>query len=85
MFWAIDLVKNRLTKEPLNTISDKMRPEPLVVDRIAGEMMKLGVAVQAWISHLIIAPPLIIQKHEIDAGVDALDRALSISDQCTER
>jgi len=81
MFWAIDLVKNRRTKQPLNKISEKLGTEPLVVDRIAAEMMKLGVAVQAWISHLVVAPPLIIQKHEIDTGVAALDQALSIADQ----
>ncbi|HEX6896745.1 MAG TPA: aminotransferase class III-fold pyridoxal phosphate-dependent enzyme [Bryobacteraceae bacterium] len=85
LFWALDLVKNRGTKEPLNTASDKIRNVPLVVDQVAGEMMKLGVAVQAWISHLIVAPPLIIEKQEIDMGIAALDQALQVADQLARR
>jgi len=84
MFWAVDLVKNRQTKEPLNTKVDKLSGAPLVVDQIAAEMMKNGVALQAWISHLVIAPPLIIEKGEIDRGVDVLDAALTLADRHVE-
>src|SRR5262249_41391240 len=84
LFWAVDLVKSRITKQPLNSISERLEPQPLIADRVAAEMMKLGVAVLPWISHVIIAPPLIIKKEEIDLGVDALDRALAIADQCVE-
>src|SRR5580704_15193932 len=49
LFWAVDLVKNRQTKEPLNTMPDKLSGKPLVVDQVAAEMMKNGVATQAWI------------------------------------
>jgi len=83
LFWAVDLVKNRQTEEPLNTMPDKLSGKPLVVDRVAAEMMKNGVATQAWISHLVLAPPLIIEKPDIDFGVSVLDRALSIADQAT--
>ncbi len=84
MFWAVDLVKNRATKEPLNTMADKLSGKPLVVDQMAAEMMKNGVAAQAWISHLVLAPPLIINKEDIDFGVAALDRALALADQHVE-
>jgi taurine---2-oxoglutarate transaminase len=81
MFWAVDLVKNRATKEPLNTMADKLAGKPLVVDQVAAEMMKNGVAVAPWISHLVFAPPLIIEKEDIDFGVGVLDRALAIADR----
>jgi taurine---2-oxoglutarate transaminase len=84
LFWAVDLVKNRQTKEPLNTKSEKMAGKALVVDQVAGEMMKQGVAVQAWLSHIVLAPPLIIEKDEIDFGVSALDRALTLADRHVE-
>jgi len=84
MFWAVDLVKNRKTKEPLNTMPEKLAGKPLVVDQVAAEMMKAGVLVQSWISHLVVAPPLIIEKDEIDSGVAALDRALAIADRHVE-
>jgi taurine--2-oxoglutarate transaminase len=35
------------------------------------------------VNHLILAPPLIVTREEIDRGVGALDRALSLSDDRT--
>jgi taurine--2-oxoglutarate transaminase len=81
LFWAVDLTKNRKTKQPFNTRAQKLTGEPLVVNKLAGEMMKRGVFVQAWINHFVIAPPLIISEEEIDEGVNALDEVLKISDQ----
>lgn len=80
LFWALDLVKNRDTKEPFNTMSDKVSGTPLVVDRVAAEMLKRGVAIQAWVSHLIIAPPLIMEEQELDLAIEALDASLGVAD-----
>jgi taurine--2-oxoglutarate transaminase len=85
MFWAVDLVKNRTSREPFNTMAEKVTGKPLVVDRVAAEMMRRGVFLQAWISHFIVAPPLIMTKEEIDAGVRILDEALTIADAEVER
>lgn len=85
LFWAVELVKNQKTKEPFNTKTDKVSGKPLLVDKVAGEMMKNGVFIQAWISHFVIAPPLIITKEEIDIGVKALDEALGIADGETDK
>jgi taurine--2-oxoglutarate transaminase len=76
LFWAVELVQDRTTKKPLNTMQDKITGKPLTVDKVAAEMLKNGVAVQAWISHFVIAPPLIIDKSDIDFGVSVLDAAL---------
>ena len=84
LFWAVELVKNRKTKQLLNTMEEKVTGKPVVVDKIAAEMMKNGVSVQAWISHFVIAPPLIIEKDEIDMGVAALDAALRLADENVE-
>ena len=43
-------------------------------------MMADGVAQQAWVSHFVIAPPLIVTKEEIDFGIAALDQHLAIAD-----
>lgn len=85
LFWAIDLVKNRTTKKPFNTMADKVAGKPMVVDKIAAEMLKAGVAVNPWISHFVIAPPLIIEKSEIDLGIAAFDDALQIADSTLEQ
>jgi taurine--2-oxoglutarate transaminase len=50
------------------------------VDQVAAEALKRGVALQAWVSHFVIAPPLIITEAEVDAGVAALDAGLAIAD-----
>ncbi|APR85281.1 Omega-amino acid--pyruvate aminotransferase [Minicystis rosea] len=84
LFWCVELVKNRATKEPFNTPQDKAARKPLVIDAVAGEMTKRGVTVLSWVSHLVIAPPLIVTEEQIDEGVAALDAALSIADAKVE-
>ncbi|SFS17626.1 taurine---2-oxoglutarate transaminase [Granulicella pectinivorans] len=84
LFWAVDLVKNKTTKEPFNTYSDKVAGKVLVVDQIAGKVLGEGVTIQAWVSHFVVAPPLIVTKEEIDRGVAALDLHLSIADGLVE-
>jgi len=81
LFWAVELVKNRKTKQPMNSKLEKVSGKPMLVDQVAGEMMKEGVSVQAWLSHFVIAPPLIVEKSDIDLGVAVLDKALAIADQ----
>ena len=85
LFWAVELVKNRKTKQPLNTKAEKIAGKPMVVEQVAGEMMKQGVSVQAWLSHFVIAPPLIIEKSDIDLAVSVMDRALGLADQHVEQ
>ena len=80
LFWAVDIVKNRLTREPFNTYSDKVSGKPLLVDQIAGKMLADGVIIQAWVSHFVIAPPLIVTKEELDRGIATLDQHLGIAD-----
>jgi len=80
LFWAVELVKDQETKEPFNTGEDKVNGRPMLVDKVAGHAMMNGVYIQAWMSHFVIAPPLIISKEEIDRGVLALDEALTIAD-----
>jgi taurine--2-oxoglutarate transaminase len=84
MFWALDLVKNRTTKEPFNVPQDKYNKKPLVVDQVTAECTKRGVSVMGWVSHLVVAPPLIIEESQMDEGIAALDAALSIADAKVE-
>jgi taurine--2-oxoglutarate transaminase len=84
LFFAVEIVKNRTTKQPFNTMSDKVEGKSLVVDQIAAKMMAQGVSIQAWISHFVIAPPLIVTKEELDLGIAALDEHLSIADALVE-
>ena len=80
LFFAVELVRDQQTKERFNTMRDKLDGKPLVVDQIAARMMSLGVFIQSWISHFVIAPPLIVTEDELDIGIAALDEALTIAD-----
>jgi taurine---2-oxoglutarate transaminase len=80
LFAAVELVWNRTTKVPCNTPDDKLAGKPLVVEAVAKAMLQDGVYVLPWVSHLVIAPPLIVTRPEVDRGVEALDRALSVAD-----
>jgi len=84
LFWGVELVKNRETKEPFNTMADKVEGKALVVDQVAAKMMTMGVSQQAWVSHFVIAPPLIVTEAELDLGIAALDEALVIADALVE-
>jgi taurine---2-oxoglutarate transaminase len=80
LFWALDLVKDRETRQPFNTAEDKASRRPMVIDEITADLMKRGVFCMGWMSHLVLAPPLIIDDAGIDEAVAALDGALAIAD-----
>src|SRR6202522_1582858 len=62
LFFAVELVKNRATRQPFNLRRERGEAKPLVVDQIAAKMMAQGVSLQSWVSHFVIAPPLIVTK-----------------------
>ena len=80
-FWALEIVKNRKTKEPFDNKADKFSGKSLMTAQIAGDAMKQGLYIAPWYDTLVIAPPLIITEGQIDEAVDILDRSLKIGDQ----
>jgi taurine--2-oxoglutarate transaminase len=84
LFWAVEIVKNRTTKLPFNNYADKVSGAPLLVDQIAAKCMGDGVIIQAWVSHFVIAPPLIVTMEEIDRGIATIDKHLGIADALIE-
>jgi taurine---2-oxoglutarate transaminase len=80
LFAAVELVKNRTTRAPFNTEDDKLAGRPLVVDQVTAAMLRDGVYCVGWVSHLIVAPPLIVSREELDHGLEVLDRALAVAD-----
>lgn len=78
LFWGIEPVKNRETREPFVTRAQKFQPS--VIGKMASEAMKKGVYIYANINTIVITPPLIITEEQIDEGVNVLDEVLKISD-----
>jgi taurine--2-oxoglutarate transaminase len=80
-FWALELVKNRETKEPFNVKADKFSEKVLTTNKVAGDAMSQGLYILAWYDSLIVAPPLIITEAEVDEAIAILDKSLTIADE----
>ena len=80
-FWALEIVKNRKTKEPFDVKAEKLSGKSLMTAKIAGESMKNGVYMAAWYDTLVIAPPLIITESELDEAFSIIDQALGVGDE----
>ena len=78
LFWGVELVRDRETREPFVTRKEKFEPNTL--KRVSAAAMEMGVYVVNIINTLIVAPPLIATEVEIDEGIEVLDRALEVSD-----
>ena len=79
-FWAIEIVKNRETKERFNTKADKF-VKPLMTNKISGEALKRGLYIHNWYDHFTVSPPLIVTEDEVDKGIEILDEVLKIADK----
>ena len=77
MFWAIELVKDRTTREPLapyGGTSDAM-------NAVVAECKKLGLLPFANYNRIHAVPPLIITDDEAREGLAILDQALEVADR----
>ncbi len=80
-FYALEIVKNRETREPFDVKADKLSGKALMPVKISGNAMQNGLYVVPWYDTLTIAPPLIISKAEVDEAIAILDKALEVGDQ----
>jgi taurine--2-oxoglutarate transaminase len=84
-FFALELVKNRASKEPFNVKADRFSRRSMMTSQVSSDAMKMGLYVLAWYDTLIIAPPLIITQAEVDEAMEILDRSLEIADREVEK
>ena len=80
LFRGLELVHNRKSKLAFNTREEKLQGRPMVADVVAAECMKNVTYINSWINCLIVGPPLIIKREEIDQGISALESALGLAD-----
>ncbi len=77
---CIELVKNRDTKEPLVPFNAKPH-EMGVMNKVAAKIKELGMYTFVRWNYIFIAPPLCINKAEIDEGLAIISEALLIADE----
>jgi taurine--2-oxoglutarate transaminase len=77
---CIEIVKNRKTKEPMAPFNAK--PEEMVVmNKVAARLKDLGMYTFVRWNYIFVAPPLCINKEQIDEGLVMISDAVSIADR----
>jgi taurine--2-oxoglutarate transaminase len=79
LFWGIELVKDRETREPLvpfNAAGEAAAP----VAKLAKAAMERGLYLMTHWNVIVVAPPLTITREELDEGLGILDDVLSLAD-----
>ena len=79
-FWALDLVRNRTTREPLVPFNAS-GPAAGPMNEVVGACKAAGVWPMAHFNRLQVAPPLIITPDEARQGLAMIDRALDVADK----
>lgn len=77
---CIELVKNRVSKEPITPWNAK--PDELkVTNEMAAKIRALGMFTFVRWNWIFIAPPLNISKEEVDEGLKIISEAIEIADR----
>jgi taurine--2-oxoglutarate transaminase len=86
LFVGLELVKNKKTRESIMPVAAKIRPGMNPKLEVAKKLGELGMmAMTANPGNVIVmAPPLIVTKDEIDEGIGIMDEALRVADTYTE-
>jgi taurine--2-oxoglutarate transaminase len=79
VFWAIELVRNRETREPLvpyNASGDAAAP----MNEVVGACKAKGVWPFAHFNRIHVVPPCNISVEDVRTGIAAIDEALELAD-----
>ena len=82
-FWALELVRDRATREPLvpyNAAGADAKP----MNDIAAACKAKGVWPFTHFNRVHVVPPLIISEEDLLQGIDAIDDALDAADAYCE-
>jgi len=80
LFWALELVKDRGTREPLvpfNASGEAFAP----MAKVAKAALERGLYLMTHWNVVMVCPPLTITREELDEGLSALDEALAVADR----
>jgi taurine--2-oxoglutarate transaminase len=80
LFWMLELVKDRQTREmlvPYNASGDAAAP----IARLTKAALERGLYLFIHWNKVMIAPPLTITREELDEGIGILDEILTIADE----
>lgn len=79
LFWAVELVKDKTTREPLvpfNPSAEQAAP----MNALAAACREAGLWPFIHFNRIQVAPPLIISEADLVRGLDIIDAALAVAD-----
>ncbi|WP_139418101.1 aspartate aminotransferase family protein [Agromyces laixinhei] len=79
LFWAIELVRDPATREPLVPFNAG-GADAAPMAAVASACKQAGLWPFIHFNRMHVAPPLVITEHELERGLDIIDEALSIAD-----
>ena len=82
LFWAVELVRDRETREPLVPFNAS-GADAAPMGAFAAAAKKAGVWPFVHFNRTHIAPPLVITEEELVRGLGAIDQALAVADGYT--
>jgi taurine---2-oxoglutarate transaminase len=77
LFWGLELVRDRATREPLAPFNGSSEP----MTRLIKAAFDRGLYLFVHWNVVVICPPLTITREELDEGLSVLDEALAIADE----
>lgn len=79
-FWALELVRDRSSREMLVPFNAQgVLAEPMT--RVVAEIRRRGVWPFAHFNRIHLAPPLIVTREEIELALQVIDEALEVADE----
>jgi taurine---2-oxoglutarate transaminase len=76
---CFEIVKDRATKEPMAPFNAKPS-EMTVMTEVAARLRQLGMYTFVRWNYIFVAPPLSINREQVDEGMAMIDEALTIAD-----
>ncbi|WP_231371270.1 aspartate aminotransferase family protein [Cryocola sp. 340MFSha3.1] len=80
LFWALELVRDRETREPLVPFN-AAGPDAAPMAEVAAACKAAGVWPFTHFNRVHVAPPLVIGEDELRRGLAAIDAALDVADR----
>jgi len=81
LFGAIEMVKNKETREPLAPFATTSE----AMTKVAAYLKEHGIYAFAYSNILHTNPPLVVNEHELREAFDVVDKALDIADQYVDK
>jgi len=79
LFWAIELVRDRETREPLVPFNAS-GADAAPMTQLAAACKQAGLWPFVHFNRMHVAPPLVITEQELVRGLDIIDEALAVAD-----